>query len=317
LRVDHARLLLQRGRVDQAMRRLGDPDALSFSTLVALSAERLFDPLIAPLEPLDYLAEAEQRVERARESISEYPRLLKARYRYLVTLRDAGRHDTALEESDRILEEISANPDAFDDVDGYLNWIHNNRAFALYALDRPSEGRAAMEIASGTDENGQANVSQSINLGLLLADEGRWEEAIAVLAVMGRASVYGEMFAASVRVCSAAATGNDTMIAVELTYLRSHAHENFPALQRALVCANELDEAAELYVRRLGDPLARRSALMALQQWAPDPAPMRARAEMLRRLETVQRRLEVQRALAAVGYSRVIPLPLGYWGERF
>jgi tetratricopeptide (TPR) repeat protein len=317
LRVDHARLLLERGRVDDAIRRLGDPDELTFPALVVVSAERLFDPVLAPFEPLDYVAEAAQRVDEAREAIAEYPRLLKARYRYVKTLRDAGQNAAALDETDRMLADIAADPDAFDDVDDYLNWIHNDRAYALYSLDRPAEGRAAMATGADTDENGGPNVSQSINLGLLLADEGRWEESIAALARMGLASLYGEMFAGAVRVCAAAATGNDTMIAVELTFLRANASENFPALQQALVCAGEFDEAAELYVRRLADPMARAAALTALQLWARDPAPMRAREEMLQRLEIVQSDAKVQRALAAVGYSRVIPLPIAYWGNRY
>jgi hypothetical protein len=125
------------------------------------------------------------------------------------------------------------------------------------------------------------------------------------------------MFSATIRVCAAAELGNDTLVAVELNFLRSNAAENYAALQQALVCAERLDEAAALYVRRLSDPNARADALLALQDWAPDPAGLRFRDKMYERLQRIQSRAEVQAALAAVGRSREIPLSLAYWGGKF
>jgi hypothetical protein len=38
-----------------------------------------------------------------------------------------------------------------------------------------------------------------------------------------------------------------------MTYLREHERNNVPALARALLCVNDIDGAAALFIRRLGD----------------------------------------------------------------
>jgi hypothetical protein len=108
---------------------------------------------------------------------------------------------------------------------------------------------------------------------------------------------------------------DDALLAGALSYLRENVEENYSALQRALICADAADEAAALYVRRLENAAERGGALIALQSWAPDLAPLPFRAELRGRLDAIRARSDVESALSAVGRVQEIPLPLSYWGD--
>lgn len=314
LRIGHTRLLLQLGRDEEAARRLDRIDDLSFSTLIALAANKSFDAALAQWQPIDWRSAAERSVARIRDLAAAHPRRLEARVAYLGALRQAGRDADALRDADSVLAEVEAAPDAFDDTGRFLIWIHNERAYALHALGRTGEAYAAMRVAIDAGEGGRRNVSQSINLAGLYARDRQWKEALSTLASMGQTSVYGEVLAAGIRACAAAESGNKAMLAAELAYLRANADASSTALMRGLICANELDEAAALYIRRLEDPGSRSDVLVALQPWARDRPTSRAQRDFRRRLDAVQSRPDVQAAFDAVGRIVELPFAIPHFG---
>ena len=83
--------------------------------------------------------------------------------------------------------------------------------------------------------------------------------------------------------------------------MRENEKASLGALNIALMCAGKDDEAAALYVRRLGDPVERSNALEEMQEYL-DPA---THTPILRALgarhAAIRARPEVQAAIARVG----------------
>jgi hypothetical protein len=77
----------------------------------------------------------------------------------------------------------------------------------------------------------------------------------------------------------------------------------------ALLCANNMDEAAALMIRRLGNPKQRETALVALQPYHQlATRHMAMEALELQRLAQVRDRPDVRAAVGAVG--RIEPTPI-------
>ena len=308
LRVEHARLLLARGRVEDAVRRLEGVGGVMAH--IKVGVDRAFDPVRTALGEIDLTALAEREIEDAIAAAEANPRLLKARLLVVQAYRRAGRTADGLATADAALAAAAADPTQFDDEGKVLNWLHNARAYALYALGRNEEGRSAMRAAIDTGEQEDPNVSQVINLSSLLVDEGRPEEALATLKTVGRPSDYGNMFVEMVRACAAAQTDDAVMLDETLAYLREHEDDNVRALQRGLICANELDEAAALYLKRLADTDQRADLLVRLQNWQEDPLlDLPFLTELRRRRVVIRARPDVQAAIAAVGRVQDLPFP--------
>jgi hypothetical protein len=319
LRVEHARLLAGRGDWDRARARLAaviDP-----REVMVLRVDRAFAPLRADAAfaaRLDVAAAAEASLARARETAARDPRKLAGVLDLAQALRALGRDEEALAELDRAIAAAQAEDGAsrFDDVRDYLNWLLNERGYVLYDLNRPEEARQAFGLSIAVGESGQWSVSQVINFATMLQSEGRAADALEVVQTVGDASPYGLMWVAAVRACAAEQLNNAALRAEALAYLREHEDDNVSARTRALLCVNDLDGAAALYVRRLGDPLHRESALLALQNYRRPHRPALPRDDILHgRVDQVRLRPEVQAAVAAVGHIEDVPLQSVYWGD--
>jgi hypothetical protein len=312
LRTDHARRLLLKGRAVEARRRI--ESLVSVEAHIRMAVDQAFDPIQAA-DRLDFTSLTATEIARAIAEAKDHPRLLQARYRIVQAYRRAGRANDALSAADAAIASIASEPSQFDDVKEYVNWLHNERAYALYELGRNEDGRAAMRAAIAAGEDGSSNVSQVINFANLLADEGDTDQALATLKLLGDASDYGRMWAEAVRACAAAQTDDTAMLDNALAYLRENESKNVAALQRSLLCANKGDEAAALYARRLADPSRQTEALLALQNWQKDPSNLPFRNEIYRRLDEIRARPDVQAAIAAVGRVLDLPLIRAYWGN--
>jgi tetratricopeptide (TPR) repeat protein len=318
LRRDHARLLLQRGEVTRARERVTtivDPQSL-----LAMRIDRRFEALRS--EPdfeqrFDLVAAVERSIARARENVAANPRLLGPSLDLVQSIRLLGRREEALAEVDRVLARAQGpeGPSLFDDHEDQLNWLLNERSYILYDLDRRDEARTTFGQAIGAGEGGHWNVSQVINFASLLQSEGRSTEAVEVLRTVGRASPYGDMWAASIRACAGENLRNAALRDEAMAFLRAHEDDNPAALTRGLLCINDLDGAAAVYVRRLGNPEHREVALLALQIYEPSPVILSEQeAELDRRQATVRDRPDVRAAAEAVGRIERVPLHSVYWG---
>jgi tetratricopeptide (TPR) repeat protein len=315
LRIERARLLLSEGETTAAV------DALRpvayVRAILELRADKTFDPVRVRLasDAWDVAAAAERELERARADVLAHPRRLMARVNVVDALRALGRSEEAIAAADAALAEYEEAPDDFSDVEESLNWLRNERAYALYDLGRFADGRGAMARAIGDGENGHANVSQVINSAILMSDEGLAARALArITSMQTEASPYGDMWAASVFVCAHEQLGNQARVRERLDFMRAHESDNPSALARALLCVGGIEEAAALYVRRLQDPALRGAALKALQIYELGDVVLPGRAQLYARLGEVRDHPDVRAAVAAVGRIEALPLHRTYWG---
>jgi tetratricopeptide (TPR) repeat protein len=208
--------------------------------------------------------------------------------------------------------------DADDEAAPDRNWILDERAETLSALGRYDDTTAAGREAAALEEDGQLNVSQTINLAERLEEQGKPQAALDVLAVFKeggpRASVYGMMWVWTERACALGQLGRTPAtspdLAAALAYSAEHLDSNPPARAETLLCVVDLDGAAAAYIARLKDPEQRADALMALSTWKRPPQPVFL-AQILARLDKVRARPDVKAAVAAVGRTEAIPLAGG------
>lgn len=319
LRVAHARLLIESNQASRARGRLAgitDP-----RLVLAMRVDRTFDGLRADAafeRQLDLIAAAEADLRESQAKAEAEPRRLSHLTRLSDALRALGRDEEALALIDRHLA-VAQGPDGaaqYDDHAENLNWLLNERGYVLYALNRPDEAREAFGAAIASGESGQWNVSQVINFASMLVAEGRAADALQVVSVVGRASPYGDMWVANVKVCANDQLGNVAARDEALAFMRDNADDNIAALSGAYLCLNDLDAAAALYIRRLGDAQMREQALLALQTYRARPTPALPFTVVLRaRLEEVKARPDVRAAIEAVSRVEDVPLHAVYWGD--
>lgn len=320
IRMAHARLLIASGDVATARQRL--QGVTNPQLILELRIDKTFDALRGDAafdRRLDLVAAANESLARARTSAANDPRRLALVLDVAQSLRALGRTQEALDVLDHALV-AAQRPDAdknFDDLGDQLNWLLNEKAYILYDLNRVEEAHAVFgsSIAVG-EQGGHWSVSQVINFGSMLNDEGRGADALEVVRTVGRASPYGDMWAAAVRACGAELSHNAAVRDEAMAFLRAHESDNVAALSQGLLCVNDLDGAAALYVRRLGDTENRADALLALQRYLPrDNSSVPHRALLLQRLATVRDRPDVRAAVDAVGRIEDVPLYTTYWGD--
>jgi hypothetical protein len=313
LRMGHARLLLERGRLEEARDLLAA--VLDVDLLATMRIERLFDPLREDPEfeaRLDLRVAVERDIERARATVEAQPDLLEAVLKLTRGLSTALRAEEALAIVEAALGQLQSDAQAFRDADDYRPWILNEKGYLLYRLDRPEEGYETLREAAGMAERGEQNVSQVINLANYLIREGRGVEALALVAEAGQASPYGRAWIEAVRSCAGVLVDDETLRDEGLAYLNEHEADNPAALSRALLCSNDMEGAAALMVRRLADANQRTNALLALQFHPPSPSDTLSFQRLLKeRFDRLREREDVRTAVDLVGRIEVMPIDIG------
>lgn len=261
----------------------------------------------------DLRAAAERKLAADRAAAEAHPKLATGPMLVAQSLRMLGRADEAL----AVLDDALARLDAFEDGEDQRNWLLNDRAYALYDLGRFEEALATMRQAAGATEKGDANVSQTINLALMLVSTERPEEALTALKPFGaglRASAYGDMWAKAAEACALAALDRKAELGKALAWMRPRENDNPAAHARARLCAGDLDAAAAVYVRRLADPEQRSGALESLSEFDPPAVVAPEVRRLQQRLDQVRARPDVKAAIARVGRVERVPLS-GAWGD--
>ena len=312
IRAGHARLLIERGRIDAARERLAP--IVDVPTLVEIRADRRFDPLRqdpAFEAQLDLAAGTQQAVVRAQAARDADPRNLRAVHGYVAALMIANRYADALEVVNAALQRLAEDPDALGhDSDGE-HWIVSVKGGALYALGRFDEGRTVFQELIRDLEGDWYQASMQMTLADLLVGEGRAQEALAYLPRPDTVSPWGRAWSEAVRVCAGAQVNDDVIATEALAYLRSHPADHDRALPHALLCVGGFDELAEWVTRRLNDPLARSTMLRSLQvvpRTAFDALPFMKTIH--EREEALRARADVSQAIESVGRVESIPVRL-------
>lgn len=320
LRITYIRQLLDRRMKADAVeqiRMLNDP---------LIVAEFLFDKRydeLARFPAMPTAAGLKAMVAREREVsaglAADHPDLLLAQIRHLRALRMSGDFDAAERDSAALAAAVMAEggDKTYTDFAEQAPWALNERAYALYDVGRNDEARAALAAGAAMNEFGAPNVSQTINLATMEIREGRFAEAKAAIATLDEssASLFGKLWAASVRVCLREFTGDAAADDPDLVFLRTHETDNDAAYAEALLCRDDRDEAASHFLRRLADPDRRAAALRTAQKTIEPRYALPIEATFEQRHEAIVKRPDVQAGIDKVGRILDLPFFAIYWGD--
>lgn len=312
LRLDHARLLLERGRTPEARALVGDIDDVE--AVVEMRVDRLFDPLRG--EPayevqLDVAAAMERQLARSRAAMAANPKSMEAVYLHTMGLVKALKDAEGLAVADETLARYAEDRQSFDDGAEYKVWLINMRGYFLYGLGRSEEGRAALRESAGLEEHGELNVSNIINFGIYLINEGRASEAFELIPKIGEPSPFGQGWIEVIRTCAGAQLDDAAAMKQGLDWFAEHEDDNPAAKARGLLCAGDVDAAAALMIRRLENRKQRKDALFALQVGPATAEQSLPYARVIReRFAKVREREDVRAAVEKVGRIETLPVDL-------
>jgi tetratricopeptide (TPR) repeat protein len=191
-----------------------------------------------------------------------------------------------------------------------LNWTEDTRTRALARLGRYDEALAQLSKAARLTEDGNVNVSQSINLGSYYDEAGRPKEALDAVASLSldSASPFGRMQLVGVRACAYSQLHDDANLRKTLDYLKEHTTDAVGTYGETLICAGDLDGAARDYISLLDAPDSRSDMLYNLQRFQqPDYVPP-FRRTMNQRLDALRERPDIRAAIDK--YGRIESLPI-------
>ena len=312
LRLGHARLLLARGRVDEARVLLST--VTETQAIARIRIDRLFDPLRedpAFESRLNLEIAAERDLARARKAMEENPRLMAAINRYLAKLAIIDRLQEALELCDEVLAQYDSNPKSYTDGENARRWLLDTRAHLLSSLGRHAEATDSLLQAANMLEWHRPNVSNMINLAGHLVDLGRTADALRMLQQVSEATVYGQAWIQALRVCAATQMDDPDTARNALEYLKTHEADNVAALSKALLCVNDLESAAALMIRRLQQQRTSDEALLTLQEMPEDDSNAPPYRRLIQeRFNMVRARADVRAAAETVGRIEVLPVHL-------
>jgi tetratricopeptide (TPR) repeat protein len=288
------------------------------SALVQLNSDRRFDALVAAEPSLrDVRGAASRERQRLAELLAAQPRSLSVLLRYTYALYTLGEFDEMLKlATDAIAKVDNARPGkpAYDDVDLYLTWLYNQKAFALRGMGRDVESTQVLAQWQRDPRNSQDKASQSINLGSMLNRAGKPREALEAIDGIDWArglSPYGRMQLQAVRHQAYLQLGQSDDAETVLAWIREHRQESPSTARHAFVLAGDLDTAAALLIGGLNDPDTRAATLATLQQYE-HPRRVEKRSEFARRAADNHRRLlerpDVRTAIEKYGRAGSYPV---------
>ncbi|MGY1519023.1 hypothetical protein [Luteimonas sp. A482] len=178
----------------------------------------------------------------------------------------------------------------------------NQKSLALWRMGHIEEAVDELRRASRLGENGQANVSQALNLGSLECDRGRAEAALAAAALAGEhgMSGYGRAVRAGIRHCAALQLGDHAAAAAALEELSALVEDAPIRYLESLLWAGQQDNASTLIRDLLASDEKRSQAL----EWAqdcrlPEPLPVQVRERASK--QAFLARADILEAINAVG----------------
>lgn len=305
---DLTAMLIERDDLTRARlvaQRITDPHAL-----IGMHADRRFDPIVrADPSRFDVNAAALREIEVLRALVERWTDVMEPSFHLAEALLTANRCAEALEVVDSVrayVSSLEAEEKPYTDGGEFLVWILDQRSRALECLGRWDDGLAQRVRTSVLAEKGERNVSQAINLAGAYITHGRPVDALATLAKVGIPSDFGSMQIQSIRFYAALQLNDQRAIDEALAYMRAHQDDAIATYQRALVATGNLDEAAEVMIRRLESPSLRLDALIGVQDYA-DSAPAPFVQPWSGRGAALYERPDVQAAIERIGRIESYP----------
>jgi hypothetical protein len=302
-----ARNDLERARVVAA--RITGADAL-----IAMRIDHRFDPLVAAEPKLfDVRATAAREVKRLRAEVAKNPQALAALTQLGYAQYATGEFADLLARTSDAITRATADKDGkppYDDVGEQLNWIYNQKSLALRALGRWDDALAAMRSGSGAGERASPNVSQTINLGYLLIETGRAQDALAEADRVDwnrGVSPYGRTQLQYVRCVAYLQLGQKDEAGKILAWFREHEADSKQTAQAAYLESGDEDGAAALLIARLRDPDDRALAMLEVQDYRETAQTAQDRKTRVLRDKRLAR-ADVVAAIDAVGRREKQPV---------
>jgi len=218
----------------------------------------------------DARAAVEADLRRLRSLAIAHPESVNVILEISKRLRALGRADEALD----LLE--ASRPDgpkarAYSDLDRKMNWWWDAMAQVYGALGRYEDAVSAFQNGMASGESGQANVSQTLNLGALHLHFGRSADALKTVeafnADTGTVSPFGLMIYHLERGCARFLTGDRVGAQSDVDYALAHEQDHPGALTDLLLCTGDIKQAAAVMIRRLDSPDQRAEALLLLSDY--------------------------------------------------
>jgi hypothetical protein len=307
---DYIPLLMETGDLQKARevaRRMSSP-----VLALQLKVDNRYESLVrAEPDSFDIAALAARQVADWEAASRRYPGLLRVKVQLLYAYRQAGQPRKAVALADGVLAAFTAGASAaaqYDDP-ASLNWIYDTRGHAYAQLGDWGAAERDLQAGAAMHEKAHSNVSNALNLANFLADQGRAQDALAVLTTLGDSvSGYGRMVEQRARHVAAMVAGDTNAARKALAYMREHREDSPRMLLEALVRMQLFDEAASELMAWLADPQTRGEALLEVQQYVEVPQPA-AEREMRQRYEQLLQRDDVSAAIARVGRVEQVPIP--------
>jgi len=251
-----------------ALGKISTPD-----TIVRVRMDKRFDGLYdrqSPAFDVDKVAAA--RIEFLEAQAKLHPGVLENRTELNRELLAFGKFQQVLDNYDAINEAIAAKPDdpPFEDMDQMAE-IREQRGTALGHLGRKEESEQSLQRAAETEDDGEPNVNQALNLASKYCSDGDGAKSARALAKAGKSlSPYGSMVYHYIEHCAATLQGDSKTAESALAYLREHRLEGRLIYLRALLRVDRIDEAAQEAIARLDSEKLREDVLYSIQDFPDD-----------------------------------------------
>ena len=279
-----------------------------------MQADKRFDSIIAAYpERFDPVSAAKRKLAELQAASKAEPKRLEGVYLTALQLMTLKRNGDALVLVDAALKAAipkSGIDSPYSDVDDYLIWVMDTRSHLLRRVGRYDDAVAQERAVAQYAEKGKLNVSQLLNLGILLVDLGRAKEALDTVkdAELRNMSPFGRMTLMQVRTCANLQLHDTKSAGEALAYMRAHKADGRGPLKHGLLCADDQAGLADLVVQTLADPNSRIDELVDLQNLDPPAGETAQELSMRARMEAVKMRPEVQDAISAVGRIKRYPI---------
>lgn len=241
-----------------------------FRELLVMRKYELLWPAVEQRIGPRYSAEHDRLVARARARSDAAPGDFSRLGSYISALRDAGRHADVVALRPRILP---ASAD-FSTIDEHQAWAINYLAYSLYDVGQADAANDLFNALAGV-ENRSFQVNFVINRGTLLAQQGRWAEALeagknASEVASRNGSDYAKGLIALTDICSLTALGRVEEARAILPKLRDLDGSAVRPFAKVLVCLEQEDEAVDILIPALADPVYGEGLVLDLQPPTPN-----------------------------------------------
>lgn len=256
------------GEVAEYLEKITDADNL-LSLMIDKKYKSIW-PLVEAIAGSDLRRAMDRQVEDTKQSFEEDTSNFKRLNAYLHALRQAGHMQTALD----VAEPYIRDWDTIEAEAGDALWTVNVYAYLLNDIGRYDEAVDLLQrINTLPIEDFPDTISMRINQAIMLQSQARFDEALELADSINQdyASDFGDMFLDGVRSCSLFKLAQPEKAQSILDDMQQHKDKNIEAYTAAVLCTDDHDRLADLFLERLEDGNDREQTLKRFIIGKPAP----------------------------------------------